>query len=247
MTTELLKDIGFDIAGAESKQKQRIAEIKNLGNPVSAKPQALAFVGVLLLGFFIIGMIGMQIITGAVAMVVAALAASFLFYGFRIMRKMDPLFKQKLNNELMKRMTEEAKKHKIETLDNMVLSSKERLDARYEAIKKLKGYKLTLEDKIKPDDPNLAKKQEGLNVVITALENSGANYEKAKQMHSDLKDKVASYKDMHEFSEVMNDVTQFINGSESELEEMLSLAAFNEIDKDFNMALAAIDTETRYS
>lgn len=231
---------------ALDQSNKAISEINELkSKPVTATKRNLVFAAICVASFLVIGMIGAQIITGALALLVAALVSATLLYGFRFLKQADPLIQQKTRNMLIKKMTEEAKKNKIETLDNLVIASSKRLNKSEIALKKMIGYVNKMESNIDPASSNADKKEKMLKEVTEIQDQMNLNYKNGMASHSKLKEKVADYKDMHEFSEIASEATAFALGnSDKDLSEMLGLAAFEQIETDFNEAMASVEVMT---
>lgn len=225
---------------------QRIAEIKALQNTkVTNSARNVGFVAMSTVGVMAFGLLFFQVVTGVIALGLSVAAILGLFYGFRFLKMADPLIKQKMNNKLLKSMFEEAKKNKIETLTQMLLTSNERLEVTKKSLDKMGGYVNRLKAKLDSSDKgssSYSKKVELFNQVETVYDLMKVNTQTAIKKHKDLEEKVAEFKDMHEFTEIMTGAMEFANQSmDKKLEELLGFEAFASIEREFHEAVATVE------
>lgn len=225
------------------KQLKKIEELKS--SKSTATPQILITGGVILIGLLVIGSVASQIISGALAVAVAGVVGVGGLATLKLIKNYDPLIQQKLKNDLHNRMIEEAKANKIATLNDMLLRSKQKLKVHDESFEKMGGFVARLQDNIRNSDRNIEFKQQQLDAVIAAKESIYTNLKKAYAAHDALKDKVADYKDKHEFSQIISEANSYLNSSHEELVDLIGMELFDDIDKEFNEAMASIELETR--
>ena len=221
----------------------KIEEFKNA--PITTKARNLAFGGMMVGGFALFVLFAAQIITGMLALVVTVGAAAGTWYGLKFLRAMDPVIQQKTKNARLKWMVEEARKNAIFQLDNQVIVNKQRLGKARDARDKMNALVMKLERKIDPKNagtPNHTRKTEMLNKVRTAYETMAANLDKGAKANNEFKQKVKEYKDMDSFTALAGEAMSMLGASGAkELEEMLSLAAFDSIETGFDSAVSAIE------
>ena len=244
MTITATQNLNFATLVEDSNK--RIAEIKNEQNaPVTATARNLGFLGFTLVGLMLLGTIVFQIISGVVALAVGVGTILAMIYGFRYLKAADPLIKQKMRNHVLKKMIEEAKTNKIETLSNWVLSSAEKLRVAREKRDQAGGLIEEFSQIAAKSDPNSANHATKLKMY----EKSKKAYEIIQQQveiagikHKELEVKVQDYKEMARLSDKFNNVMQILRGSDNQdLEEMLGMEAFAAIDEEFNNALVSIE------
>ena len=246
-TIEVSPVSGFSAILSDNKNEMtRIENFKS--EKISATPRNIVFAGVALGGLALVGMIGASIISGVVAVVTTVVAGGGLYYGIRIMKRMDPVIKQKLKNKQIELMISEARKNAIFQLDNQVLTNHSRLAAAREARNKIGGQIKTLEGKINPANegkPTHTKKTKTVATLKVAYEKIKANVDKGAQANKVFEEKVIEYKDMESFAQAAGEVMDLLNTSGNDkLEDMLSLESFNAIDSNFNEAMINIENGT---
>ncbi len=245
MNTDIKETRMLSLGNLVEQSNNQIAEIKReQGAQITATARNIGFVVFGLLGLFLVGFIALQIIAGTIALLVGLGGLAFMFYALRYLTMNDKHIKQKMRNRVIANMIEEAKTHKVETLTNLVLDSKERLDGARQARDKMGGYvgkvnaKLAEADTSSPHYKRMVKMSEQ---VEQAYELVKKNVERAGQAHKRLSTKVQEYKEMAEFSDIVNDAMAFAKSKTDTLEEMLGMEAFAQIDQDFQEAMVSIE------
>ncbi|WP_241910657.1 hypothetical protein [Enterovibrio norvegicus] len=238
------KSLNFTSLVEESNN--RIADIKReQSSSVTGTARNLGFAGFALLGLMLLGTIMFQIITGVIALVVGLGAVALMIYAYRYLKMADPLIKQKMRNHVLKKMIEEAKTHKIETLTNMVIESGNRLNSARAARDKMGGFVNKINTRLKAsnqESSNFDRKVEMTEKVELAYEMVKANVNRAANAHKALEVKVRDYKEMAEFSDMVGDALKFANDSNgNKLEEMLGMEAFAAIEQDFHEAMVSVE------
>ncbi|CCN73272.1 hypothetical protein [Vibrio nigripulchritudo] len=225
---------------------KRIAKIREeKKSAVTTTARNLGFAGFIIVGLFLFGIIALQVISGALALVIAFSAAALLFYSYRYLKMADPMIKRKMRNHTLKKMIEEARTNKIETLTNWVITSEKRLEEARESRDALGGYVNRLDKKVSDSDKNASTyetKLRTLESVKQAYEVVVGNVQKAGEAHKQLKIKVAEYKDMAEFADMAKTALEMANASKGDaLDEMLGMEAFAGIEQEFHQALISVE------
>ena len=227
------------------QSNNQIAEIKREQNaPVTATARNIGFVVFSLVGVFLAGFIALQIITGTVALLVGVGGMALMFYALRYLTMNDKHIKQKMRNRVIANMIEEAKTHKIETLTNMVIDSKTRLDGARKARDKMGGYVNKVKNKLEQADKSsshYARMCQMAETVEKAYVLVQQSVERAGNIHKNLSLKVQEYKDMAEFTDIVNDAMSFAKSNTDSLQEILGMEAFAAIDQDFQEAMVTIE------
>ncbi|KIF53431.1 MULTISPECIES: hypothetical protein [Vibrio harveyi group] len=223
----------------------QIAEIKREQNaPVTATARNIGFVAFSLVGVILAGFIALQIITGTLALLVGVGGMALMFYALRYLKMNDKHIKQKMRNRVIANMIEEAKTRKIETLTNLVIDSQTRLDGARAARDKMGGYVNKVKSKLAETDKSSShytRMCQMAEKVEKAYELVQQSVERAGHAHKNLSLKVKEYKDMAEFSEIVNDAMSFAKSEKDSLENMLGMEAFAAIDQDFQEAMVTIE------
>ncbi|WP_339387892.1 hypothetical protein [Vibrio caribbeanicus] len=243
MSSEQVKSLSFRSLVEQSNNQ--IAEIKKeQGAQITETARNIAFIAFCILGVFLIGFIAMQVIVGTIAMFVGVGGMVIMFYALRYLKMNDVHIKQKMRNRVIENMINEAKEHKIATLTNMVIDSKQRLENAREARDKMGGYVQKVKARVEQSDrssSNYSRMAEMSQGVEDAYHVVRRSVEKAAVAHKSLASKVAEYKDMAEFSDMVNDAMTYAKSNTDSLEEMLGMEAFAAIEQDFHEAMVMIE------
>ena len=199
--------------------------------------------GVISLGaIFIASLVAAQIITGAIALIVAGLVAVGGFYGFTLIKRYDPVIQKKIQNSVTKALIEEAQESTIETLTMYVGY----LDQYLKYSKQLRMKVDTLIQKYKhkykaSEDPALKKEYlslvdkltqtaSAINKIVTNSENKKVEFRRTLDIA----------KEKHEFVKETKDVVNFLQNSDSELDKLLVDESLNQLEKDFQEISSSI-------
>ncbi|MEZ8028363.1 hypothetical protein [Enterovibrio norvegicus] len=236
----------LNVSALVQDSNNRIANIKREQNSsVKSTARNLGFAGFALVGLLLLGTIVLQIITGAIALLVGFGAVALMLYAYRYLKMADPMIKQKMRNHVLKKMIEEAKNHKLETLSNMVIESGNRLKSARVARDQMGGFVNKINARVKEsnqDSSHFDRKVEMAEKVEAAYEMVKLNVERAAHAHQSLEVKVRDYKEMAEFSDMVGDALKFANDSNgTKLEEMLGMEAFAVIEQDFHQAMVSVE------
>ncbi|MBF9003601.1 MULTISPECIES: hypothetical protein [Vibrio] len=235
----------LSLAQFVEQSNTRIAEIKKEKDaPINLKARNFGFALLCILGLVLASFIALQIIAGTVALLVGFIGIAVMFYGLRYLKMNDKHIKQKMRNHIVANMIEEARTHKIETLTNLVIDSKARLDGAREARNKMGGYVERIKAKLNESDKSSSSYQTKLNMagrVEQAYSQVCINVEKAGEAHKALAKKVEDYKEMAEFSDIVGDAMAFANQNNDSIDEMLGMEAFAAIEQDFQSAMVSIE------
>ncbi len=217
--------------------------------PITTNKRDIIFGICIVILLFFIGLFAMQIITGAIALVVSLIVGVGIIFGIKVLKSADPIIQQKLKNAELKIMFDEARKNATYQLDNQVIKNSERMLNAREARNKMGGMIESLRSAINPANegkPNYEKKMKMLNKVESAYEQIKTNLVKGAESNKLFAEKVKDYKDMEKFANMASQAMEFFKeGGGSELEEMLSLESFGHIEDNFNSAMSTIENSTQ--
>jgi len=247
-TSTASPNVGFDsILNSNQQTMHNIESYRN--KKITNTPRNLLFGGVVIGTSLLFIMFAAQIITGMFAIILTGVTGISAFYLTRLLKNMDPYIRQKFKNEALKKMMNEAKDNAIYQLDNQVIKNSERLKQAREARNKMGALVQQLKSSINPENkgkPIYERKLEMLKKVETAYEVMGANLEAGAEANKKFKVKVNEYRDMNRFADIAGEAMALLGASgHKELEEMLSLESFNEIDSNFNSAIISIENSAR--
>ena len=235
------------ILESNKNEMTQIQEFKKA--PISVKPRNIAFGGMVLGSGLLFILFASQIITGMFALILTVGTAVGGYYGLRFLKSMDPLIQQKTKNAKLKWMVREARKNAVYQLDNQIVLNKQRLSAARQARDKMGALVAQMESKINPANegtPNYKRKVAMLQKVDNAYQQMRLNLDKGAKANEDFKKKVREYKDMDSFASLADEAMSLLGSSGAkELEEMLSLESFNEIEMNFNTAIVQIENSAR--
>lgn len=241
-------NIGFSTILQENKNEMaRIKEYEK--TPVSAKARNLVFAGSVLGSFFIIGLFATTIIQGVAALLVTGVFCLGSFFSLRFLKAMDPLIMQKTKNFKIESMVKEARKNAVAQLDNQILTNRDRLAVARDSRNKMGAMVERLKGQINVANagtPMHEKKKDILERVNDSYKKVVENVDKAAQAFAEFENKVKEYREMEAFATLANEaMSYFATSSADKLDEMLSLAAFEQIDTNFNGALISIENSAR--
>lgn len=244
METPNKNQVGLDFQDVFNQSKNKIAEIQSeRDKKVTSLGRNLTFGGLGFLMVLFIGAIGLQLITGVIAIFVTVVFGLLSFFLLKHARKLDPLIAQKVKNYVLEQQLKEAQENNIIQLQNILLARKNKLDLGYKARTEMKGYLNKLKMKLDNSDSSdmyYNQKVELYKKVELACKNNGEVLKKAKASLEQFEKKVHHYKDMTEFTKIANKAMSALDNDH--LEEMLSLEAFSTIETDFCNAMAELDT-----
>lgn len=218
---------------------------KKQKEPITTTTRNVGFLVILALGMMLLGSMILQIVSGILSLFLILGASVGLFYSIRFLKVSDPLIKQKIRNIVLKKMIEEARENNTVQLDNMVISSAQRLKLARDSRDKMGGYVQKLKSKLDKADKNTSNyttKVQMVDKVENAYELICSNVDKAAKANKLFEQKVSEYKDMAEFTDIVSEAMGFAaETTGSKLEELLGLEAFSSIESDFNEAMVSIE------
>lgn len=226
--------------------KDEISSIESLRDRVeTATPRNILFAIMIAgLGFLCIMFAG-EIITGMFAAILTGVTVVGGYFGAVTLKNFDPYFRQKLKNEKLKVMMNEARKNAIYQLDNQVLDNTQKLGRARKSRDNIGGMVNRLEakiDKADADSSNYKKMKKMYDKVNNAYVQMDAGLKLAAKANKAFEKKVVEYKEMESFAQMAIDAMDMLGSAGgSDLNDLLSLAAFDEIESNFSTALAAIE------
>jgi uncharacterized membrane protein len=248
--SEVATKTGIGFSSILQTNKQELAKIEQFRKePISVAPRNLVFGGLALGGVFVTGLFALQIITGILAIVTTAVAGVGAWFGLRFLRNMDPVIRQKAKNLQIDLMVKEARKNATVQLDNQVIDNAQRLENARDARDQMGAAIETMRSSIDPSKagtPMHTRKTDMLDRVQAAYELMCENLDKGALANKTFKEKVGEYKEMEKFSTLAAGAMSFFDqGAEEELNDMLSLEAFGQIESDFNTAIISIENSAK--
>jgi biopolymer transport protein ExbB/TolQ len=248
--TTLTGTVAGGFAQILENNRQELAKIEKIRNKsISHWPRNLVFAAAFTAMVFVMGMFLMHIITGVLALGTLVFSGVAIFLVLRFLRAMDPLIQQKTKNFLVNKMADEARKNAVAQLDNQVIINTERLAVAREARNKMGAAVKSLQSKINEANagkPSYERKKEILEQVEEAYEHIKTKLDLAAKANKQFEEKVKEYKDMESFAAQASEAMAIIKHSgDDQLENMLSLEAFNQIERDFNTAITDIENNVR--
>lgn len=225
---------------------QKIEQLKS--EPISRKRQFLIFSAMMGFAFFGAGLIMMEIIKGLVAFGFAGIILVGTWYGIKYLQANAPLILQKQKNKALEKMMANAKTNCIAQLKNQILKNAESLAAVKAKRDNVGGMVKQLEAQVNTANTSeMSNRMKAmLEKVQQAYDGIMKNIEKATVANEAYKDMVTQYEKMYNFANMADEVMSMLSDSASkELENMLSMAAFEEIDATFCNAMAKIDGFTQ--
>ena len=230
------------------KSEEHINSIKTKrDSPTTHTTRNLVFGGGVLLSVMFAGMLALQLITGIIALVLTGVFGLAAFFVVKNFKKYDKLVAQKIKNHVLSEQLKEAQKNNIVQLKNTVLSRKERFKVGVENHNKMGGFVEKVKDsalKATDCDPYKEQKQRTYDRVSEAYTMNKARLKKAKIAIDDFEKKVYHYESMAEIAEYASMALASVEGND--LEDMLSLAAFDSIDTDFCEAMVGLENAVEF-
>jgi hypothetical protein len=228
--------------------KEDVSKIKDYEKkPIKVTGRNVSFAVMSLGTFFLFVMFSSQIITGVAALVITTCYVVVGFFGIRFLKTMDPLIQQKTKNLVLKKMMEEAQKNAVYQLDNRVIENKSRLEKARVGRDKMGGLVQRLKSQVattNKDKPIYKRKVAMLSSVEKAYNEVCVQLDKGAKANRDFEEKVEEFKDMNNFTGLVGEAMSIASSAKGDkMDEMLSLAAFESIEEDFNTALISIENK----
>jgi len=225
----------------EKEYKDKIEKLK--------KPKSwLRFVistGIIFTSLFLVSLVATHIITGAVALIVAGITVVLGIYGYKAIKTYDPVIQQKMKNNAIKKMIEEAQKRKIETLSQYIQD----LDNYLKHAKAMKTKTNMLIEKYKNDyeqnksDDYLANEYKKL---IEKTKKTAEDIDKiviaSKKKKEDFEKMLKIARSKYDYIKETKDIVDFLQNSENELDKLLVDESLNQLEKEFQEISSAIRT-----
>lgn len=191
--------------------------------------------GVALGSIFLASLAAGQIISGAVALIVAGVTVVGGYYGYKLIKTFDPVIQKKIQNSKMKALIEEAQKNKIETLTSYVTY----LDEYLKYTKKLRIKVNALMDKYKAklheaEDKMLQQEYmklvDKLSTTQQAIEKIILNSTEKKK---DFERMLKIAREKYDFIKETKDIVDFLQNSDNEIDKILVDEGINQLEKEF--------------
>ncbi|BCE01850.1 hypothetical protein [Marinicellulosiphila megalodicopiae] len=230
-----------------------LQENKNVINTLKAQAKEeitphkrnIAFVASIL-GLFLFTYFAVQILTGLIALVAAAIILPAIWFGFYYIRANDKYIKQRFRNAALARQIKEASENADVQLQNMAIAKEESIKVAANARDMLKGAIRKIQNEIKneaPDSPVLKFAKENLAVLEPAAENASKIVELRNDQSQAFKTKVEQHLKMKKISDMANQVIDATSATfDNALDNMLSLTAFEAIEEEFYTATIKLES-----
>lgn len=234
----------------ENKQKMSDIE-KYRSESVTTKSRNYLFMGLTGVTSIMFVLFATQIIAGVFALFLTGVMAVGGWFGYRGIRALSPAIMQKTKNLNIKMMVEEAKRNAVVQLDRQVLENTERLKKGREARDMMGGTlsKMKTELSDSEEDTNSSfykQKEEVINRVQSAYDHICKYLDSAKAANERFETKVSEYKKLDKLSAMAEAaLSTFDSNAGIDINEMLSLEAFESIDDSFHTSLTALENQAR--
>lgn len=235
-----------NIIASNQARLEKIDAFKN--TPISSVKQ-LAIFGTATAGTIAIGSLLLTgIIQGVLALALVGVTGIVLVGGAYTIKQASPVIQQKVRNAAIAAMYKEARDNSIAQLEGYRQYQYAALQESTEGGIKLNATLRTLRQKlntVKADTPAAASLQEIYNQVDKAYQTLQSQIERATQAYSDTCKLIEEKKLLKDVSDIaMEAMAVFNESQQAELQKMLSLESLKQIDTDFNVAMAQIDSIT---
>jgi len=236
------------LAEIEEQNNKNILAVKELSKVQITPLQrniAIGTLGVISLGS--ISVMAISALTTTAALGGIALIGGVFYYGISYLKKMDPIFRQKMIRYQQEAMEKEAKKHAVSYLESYLQYKEEQVIEAKRKRDKIGGIVRNLKGKINFDDksPATLKKIEMYETLKKASDLNSEDVDRTIEQKNAFAKKLEEYKTMQEFTEEVGAAFEVIGEANEKLKERLSLAAFNQIDKDFNETMVSIENRAK--
>ena len=191
--------------------------------------------GVVIGSLFLASLVAVHIITGALALGLAAIIGTAGYYGYKAIKIYDPLIQKKMRNDQIRRLIKEAQEKKIETLTAYV----QYLDDYLQEAKSLRNKVDMLLEKYQQKLNNVSDDylKNEYQKLINRLNDSKKAIEKIVEASKDKKEafakKLKIAREKYDFIQETQDIVSFLENSENELDKMLVDESLNQLEKEF--------------
>jgi len=227
------------ISKVQNDYRQKIEELKN--PRTYTKKQILIASGVILGSLALIGLVGSQIISGAVALAVAGVVGVIGFYGLKLIKNYDPVIQTKLANHAIQKLLEEAQEKTIETLTRykIYLEQKKKyaLNLMKIADSKIAKYQSKIENSKDEQLKNFY--IDLLNKIQNAKNSIEKIVEKTSKIEKDFDRQLIIAKEMRDFTKDTKDILAFLN--QNGIDKILATESLNTIENEFYSTLSEIN------
>jgi hypothetical protein len=191
--------------------------------------------GIIFGSLFLASLVATHIITGTLAIAIAAIIAVVGYYGYKAIKIYDPIIQTKMRNNKIKTLIQEAQEKKIETLTAYV----QYLDDYLKEAKTLRNkVDMLLEkyhQKAKDTEDEYLKSE--YQKLIDKLEKSKQAIETIVKVSKDKKEafekKLKIAREKYDFIKETQDIVSFLENSENEIDKILVDESLNQLEKEF--------------
>ena len=228
------------ISQVQNEYRQKIEELKN--PRTYTKKQILIASGVILGSLAVIGLVGSQVISGAIALAVAGVVGVVGFYGLKLIKNYDPVIQTKLANHAIQKLLEEAQEKTIETLTRYKIYLEQKKKYALELMKiadsKINKYQSKIESVKDEQLKNFY--NDLLNKIQNAKNSIEKIVEKTSKIEKDFDRQLVIAKEMRDFTKDTKDILTFLN--QNGIDKILATESLNTIENEFYRTLSEINT-----
>lgn len=244
MNTESVTTEFQEIKTSGTTAMQEVAQRRDalIASPITNKARNIFFLaGILGLSLTFV-LFAFQILAGLAAMVATCVVGVSLWLGSKHIGKLDAVVRQKAELAMLSTMIKTAQKNHVIQLKAAVLKKREKIAAARAKYVELRGQVEQLRikaNRAEKDDPYAQQKLEMYEKTNAAT----ARYSKLITRMSDAADKferqVNFYEDMAKTAAIASNIMEAL--ADNKLDDMLSMAAFEQIELEYCTVMAELD------
>ncbi len=215
-------------------EKEYQEKIQKLQKPKSWIRWVIA-AGAILGSLFLVSLVANQIITGAIALAIAAGVGISGYYILKLLKNYDPVIQEKIKNDAINKLIKQAQEDKIAQLikyqnylERYLRTARELRNNNDMLLKKFyEKLENTENETLKAERAKIIKKLVEMKEAIETVE------KKAKKTLDDFKVQVTIAKEKLEVIEETQDLVTFLQNSGSSFEKFLVDESLNQLEKEF--------------
>lgn len=216
-------------------------------HPLTNKARNVFFgLGIAFLFVFFV-LFALQVIAGLFAFVLCLIIGVAVWFGSKHITKLDSVIRQKVEIYVLEKKLETAKQNHIVQLKALVLKKKDKIENAKRKYTDLAGQVQQLKLKAtqaQSDDPYRDQKRDMYEQSNSGLQKFGDGIKRAQEASVAFERKVGFYEDMAKTAAIAKDIWSAL--SDDSMDEMLSTAAFDQIETEFCSAMAELDAIDKF-
>ena len=235
---------------AVNKNQASLDALKEKANKTitSSKRNIIFGIGIFVMIMFM-GAFAMQIIAGIVALILVAVFVPFMIWGSYAIKKADPLIRQKINNEVLKRQIEEAQKNGLSQLRNSLIEDAQEITLLKEKKGDVNGKIRQCQAESQKDLKEYGEESDTYKMsagMVVVLEKAKGNLEKLIELRikqaEEFEAKLKEAERKQELADIANEITDIVGADLSDkLDEMLDVQAFKSIESNYHDSIAHLE------